>query len=190
MQHMQIPVEISFRGMPAWDKAEAEVRERAAELERFYDRITSCRVVIEVPHHHSQKGQIYHVRVDLTVPGREIVVKRDPRDKKPHEDLYLAIRDAFRAARRQIQDYVRERRGQTKAHDTPPHGRVTKLFPEEGYGFLETPEGEEIYFHRNSVLDPFEEIEVGSEVRFTEESGEEGPQATSLRLVGRHHHLE
>jgi len=186
---MQIPVEITFRDMPKWEKAEEEVRKRAAELERFFDRITSCRVVIEAPHLHQQKGQIYHVRVDLTVPGKEIVVKRDPADKKPHEDLYLAIRDAFRIARRQLQDYVRERRGLVKAHETPPHGRVTKLFPEEGYGFLETPEGTEVYFHRNAVLDSFEELAVGSEVRYTEEEGDRGPQATSVRLVGRHHHL-
>jgi len=187
---MQIPVEISFRNMPRWETAENEVRAHTTELERFFDRITSCRVVIEAPHQHPQKGQIYHVRVDLTVPGREIVVKRDPSEHRPHEDLHLAIRDAFRAARRQLQDYVRERRGQTKIHDAPPHGRVTKLFPEEGYGFVQTPGGEEVYFHRNAVLDDFAELAVGSEVRFTEEPGERGPQATSLRLVGRHHHLE
>lgn len=185
---MRIPVEISFRGIPRWEKAEAEVRARAAELERF-DRITSCRVLIEAPHRRQQKGQHYHVRIDLTVPGREIVVKRDPTQPRSHEDPYLAIRDAFRAARRQVQDYVRERRGLVKTHEAPPHGRVTKLFPEEGYGFVETADGEEVYFHRNAVFDGFDALEVGSEVRFTEEQGERGPQAASVRLVGRHHHL-
>ena len=183
---MQIPIEISFRGLPRWERAEAEVRARAVELERYCDRITSCRVIVEAPRLHHQ---LYRVRVDLTVPGREIVVKRDPAQHRDHEDLYLAIRDAFRAARRQLQDYVRERRGLVKAHEPPPHGRVTKLFPREGYGFLETSGGEEVYFHRNAVLDDFEELEVGSEGRFTEERGERGPQATSVRLVGRHHHL-
>jgi ribosomal subunit interface protein len=187
---MQTPVEVTFRGVPRWERAETEIRERAAELERFFDRITSCRVAVEAPHLHRQKGQLYHVRIDLTVPGREIVVKRDPAAHQEHQDLYLAIRDAFRAARRQLQDYVRERRGLVKAHETPPHGRVTRLFPEEGYGFLETADGQEVYFHRNAVLDDFETLEVGSEVRFVEQAGERGPQATSLRLVGRHHHLE
>ena len=186
---MQIPVEITFRDMPRWDKADSEVRKHVAELERFFDRITSCRVLIESPHHHHQNGQLCHVRIDLTVPGREIVVKRDPAEHRPHEDIHVAIRDAFRAARRRLQDYVRERRGLVKAHDVPPHGRVTKLFPQEGYGFVQTPEGQEVYFHRNSVLDDFLELAIGSEVRFTEEPGERGPQATSLRLVGRHHHL-
>jgi cold shock CspA family protein/ribosome-associated translation inhibitor RaiA len=186
---MQIPVEVSFRGVPRWERAEAEVKRHAAELERYFDRITSCRVLIQAPHLRQQRGQLYRVRIDLTVPGREIVVKRDPMEHAPHEDLYIAIRDAFRAARRQLQDYVRERRGQTKVHDAPPHGRITKLFPQEGYGFLETAEGEEIYFHRNAVLGDFAELRIGSEVRFTEEKGERGPQATSLRLVGRHHHF-
>jgi cold shock CspA family protein/ribosome-associated translation inhibitor RaiA len=185
---MQIPLEIAFRGVPRWEKAEADVRAHAAELERFCDRITRCRVLVEAPHQHQDKGQIYHVRIDLTVPGKEIVVKRDPAEHRPHEDLYLAIRDAFRAARRQIQDYVRERRGFVKAHEAPPHGHVTRLFPKEGYGFLETPEGHEVYFHRNAVLDDFAELAVGSEVRFAEEQGDRGPQATTLRLVGRHGH--
>jgi len=187
---MQIPIEITFRGMPRWEKAETEVRKRARELERFFDRITACRVLIEASHPAHEKGQIYHVRVDLTAPGREIVVKRDPSEHHQHEDLYLAIRDAFRAVRRQLQDYVRERRGLVKAHEAPPHGRVAKLFPQEGYGFLETTDGREVYFHRNSVLGDFARLEVGAEVRFTEEPGEKGAQATSLRPVGRHHHLE
>lgn len=188
---MQIPVEVSFREVPHWEQAEEEVRLRAAELERFFEKITSCRVLVEAPHLRRQKGQLYRVRIDLTVPGREIVVKRDPPEHHQHEDLYLAIRDAFRAARRQLQDYVRERRGQTKVHDVPPHGRVSKLFPDEGYGFVETPDGREIYFHERAVLHGgFGELEVGMDVRFVEVKGEKGPQASSLRAVGRHHHIE
>ena len=129
---MQVPVEITFRGVPRWDRAEDEVRKRATELERFYDRITSCRVLVEAPRLRQQKGQLYHVRIDITVPGREIVAKREPAPHGSHEDLYLAIRHAFRAARRQLQDYVRERRGFVKRHRAPPHGRVARLLPQEG----------------------------------------------------------
>jgi len=181
---MQIPVEISFRGLPAWERAEEEIRTRAASLEKYCENITSCRVVVEAPHLRHSKGQLYHVSVDLTVPGREIVVRRDPAEHHAHEDLYQAIRDAFSAARRQLQDYVRERRGQTKHREPAPHGRVLRLFPEEGYGFIETPDGREIYFHRNALLQgAFEELAPGDEVRFHEEAGEKGPQATSLRLA-------
>ena len=84
--------------------------------------------------------------------------------------------DAFKEARRQLQDYVRQMRGDVKAHETQPGGVVTKLFPEEGYGFIQTPDGREVYFHANSVVDTaFDDIGLGSEVRFIEEAGEKGP---------------
>jgi cold shock CspA family protein len=100
------------------------------------------------------------------------------------------MRDAFDTARRKLEDYVRRRRQAVKAHEVPPHGRVSRLFPQEDYGFIETPDGREIYFHRHSVLhDAFERLQVGAEVTFAEEEGKKGPQASTVRLVGRHHHL-
>ena len=188
---MQIPVEVTFRDMPHWDAVEQDILDRAERLERFYDKITSCRVVVEAPHLRHQKGQLYNVRIDITVPGREIVVNRLPHEDHAHEEMQVAIRDAFKAAQRQLQDYVRERRGQVKMHETPPHGRVLRLFADEGYGFIETPDGREVYFHRNAVLDEgYDELEVGTEVRFAEEAGEKGPQASTVRPVGRHGHVE
>jgi cold shock CspA family protein len=98
----------------------------------------------------------------------------------------VAIRDAFDAARRELQDYMRRRRGQVKIREGLQGARVTKLFPDRGYGFLETSDGRELYFHRNSVLEPgFETISVGAEVLFAEEQGEEGPQASTVRIAGR-----
>ena len=185
---MQIPLEITIRDFPRWEAVEDAIREKAARLEQFCDNITSCRVLVEAPHRSQSKGQLYHVRIDLTVPGREIVVKRDPPQNTRNEDVYVAVRDAFKAAQRRLQDYVRERRGQVKQHEVPPHGRVAKLF--DGYGFIETPDGREIYFHENAVLnEAFESLGTGTEVRFTEEQGEKGPQASTVRVVGRHHHL-
>jgi cold shock CspA family protein/ribosome-associated translation inhibitor RaiA len=187
---MQIPLEISFRGLAHSPEIEAEIRKKAAQLDDFYDRITGCKVVVETPHHHHHKGNLYHVRLRIAVPQREIVVDREPDARHAHEDVHVTIRDAFKEARRQLQDYVRQMRGDTKTHETPPHGKVTKLFVEEGYGFIELPDGRDIYFHANSLLDiPFNQLAVGSEVRFVEEVGEQGPQATSVRVVGRHHHL-
>ena len=120
--------------------------------------------------------------IDMTVPGTELVVKRES-----HEDIYVAIRDAFDAARRQLEDYARHQRGDVKTHESSPHARVSKLFREEGYGFLETPDGREIYFHRNSVLNGgFDPLEIGMEVRFAEEPGDEGPQASTVKLIAKH----
>ena len=177
---MQLPLQITARDIPLSEAAEADIRAKAAQLDLYYDRIMSCRVVVEgqVPHHH--KGP-YTVRIDLTVPGTELVV-----DRQADADLYVAIRDAFDAARRRLEDYGRRQRGGVKVHETAPHARVSKLFPDQGYGFLETPDGREIYFHHNSVLHPgFERLAVGTEVRFAEEQGEQGPQASTVAILGR-----
>jgi ribosomal subunit interface protein len=180
---MQLPLQVTLRDISPSEAIEAYIRERAAKLEQFYDRIISCRVVVEAPVRHHRKGGPYKVRIDLTVPGDELVV-----DRQVDEDLYVAIRDAFHAARRKLEDYARRQRGAVKVHEASPHARVAKLFPEEGYGFLETPDGREVYFHRNSVKDSgFDSLEIGTEVRFAEESGEQGPQASAVIIVGKRH---
>ena len=135
-------------------------------------------------------GNLYEVRVDITVPGEEIVVTREPSPHTEYRDIHVALRDAFDSARRQLEDYVRRRRGAVKALDTAPHARVSKLVPLEGYGFLQTPDGREVYFHRHSVLhEAFDRLEIGTEVAFVEEAGKKGPQASTVRPVGKHGHL-
>ena len=163
------------------------MREKAAKLERFYERIMGCRVVLEAVTRRHHQGNLYRVRIDLTVPGRELVVSREPGKDHAHEDVYVAIRDAFDAMRRQLEDYARKRRGEVKHHEAPPHGRIAQLFPD--HGFIETPDGREIYFHRNSVLNGgFDHLQVGTEVAFTEEEGIKGPQASTVRPLGKHHY--
>jgi ribosomal subunit interface protein len=181
---MQTPLQITAHDLTLSEAVETEIREKATKLERYYQRIVSCHVVVGAPVRaahasHSQAGR-YHVSIDLTVPGAELVVTR-------HEnpELLVAIRDAFNAAQRQLQAYARRQRGEVKTPETPPHAVVSKLFATEGYGFLETPDGREVYFHRNSVLDPgFDRLEVGTEVRFAEEQGDKGPQASTVAIVG------
>jgi ribosomal subunit interface protein len=185
---MQLPLQVVFRNMGASAAIEAAVRERAAKLERFYDVIMSCRVVVELHHRHHHQGNLYHVRVDLKVPGGEIVASRGPGEHHAHEDVYVAIRDAFDAVLRRLEDHARRRRGDIKRHETAPHGRVSELDPAEGYGRIETPDGRLIYFHKNSLVGArFEELGIGTEVRFVEEKGERGPQASTVRVVGKHH---
>ena len=183
---MQLPLQITFRHMEPSAAVEAKIRERAAELDRYYDRIMSCRVVVESPHRHHHQGALYHVRIDLTVPGGELMVSREPAEHHAYEDVYVALRDAFDAARRQLEDYARRQRREVKEHAAPPYGRVSKLFPVEGYGFIEAPGGREVYFHQHSVLhDAFKRLEIGSEVEFVEEPGDEGPQASTVRMIGK-----
>ncbi|MFZ5468091.1 MAG: HPF/RaiA family ribosome-associated protein [Myxococcota bacterium] len=185
---MQIPLEISYRDIEPSAAMDVAVRAKAAWLERFFPRIVGCHVTIERPgqhHHRHGKGAHFRVRIELAVPGGLLVVGRDPARAKTHEDAYLAIHEAFRAMRRQLQDHVRKLRGDVKTHVGPARARVATLFRERGYGFLATEEGREIYFHRASVLgDAFDRLEVGDEVRFVEEVGDEGPQASTVERPG------
>ena len=124
----------------------------------------------------------------LTVPNREIVVKRDPSEHHAHEDILVAVRDAFDAVRRQLEDYAREQRLDSKTHATPSHGRVASVFPD--YAFIRTADGDEVYMHRNALTDgKFDDLTVGDEVRFFshEAEGEKGPQASSVQKIGKHH---
>ncbi len=184
---MQVPLEIDFENMEPSDFIAARVRERVAKLERFFDGIVRCHVTIEAPHKHHHKGYAYHVGIALHVPGRELVVSRDPGNRDAHRDVYVAIRDAFDAAERQLEDYARKLRHDIKARAPAIQGRIVRLFPDRGYGFIATTEGAEIYFHRNSVINGgFEELKAGQAVQLViaEDESPQGPQATTVRAIG------
>lgn len=180
---MQIPLQVVAQGLELGDAEREDIRSHADKLETFFGRVLGCQVTVTVPNRWAQAGPImYEVRIDLTLPGGELVVKR-----QPNENLLDAIQDAFRVAGRRLQDYVKQLppSNEPKAQARPGRARVSRLLPWDGYGFLETPDGREIYFHRNSVLHgAFDRLEVGTEVRFAEEEGDEGPQASSVRVAG------
>lgn len=179
-QHMQI----TFRDFGPSPAIEEYARKRAEKLDRFFDDIQRCHVVIEEPHRHRQQGSRYNVRIDLTVPGGELVVSRNPAESLAHEDVYACIDDAFDDAQRRLEDYARRLRQDVKHHEPTPHGRVVHLDHGQGFGFLETQAGERVYFHRNSVLNgAFDRLSLGSWVRFAAEEGREGPQASTVELV-------
>ena len=136
----------------------------------------SCRVTIEQTQRRHHQGKLFNVRIDVTVPGSELLVNRDE-----HEDVYVSIRDAFDAMERKLESHAKKMHGEVKAHVETPLGLVTKLFPERGYGFIETTDGRELYFHRNSVMGAdFDHLEIGNAVTFREEQGSEGPQASRI----------
>src|SRR5262249_40967794 len=123
---MTLPLQITFHNLSRSEPIEEKVRERAAHLEEFSEHILGCRVVIDVPHRNHQHGNHYQVRIALTVPGEVIVVNHE---SETHRDIHAVIRDAFNAAVRQLEDYVRRRRRLVKAHEPAPHARVRALFP-------------------------------------------------------------
>ena len=178
---MKLQLQITTRDIPHSEALESHIRQKAEKLETFYPQIMGCRIVVEVPHKHKHQGNLFNVRLDITVPGKELVVTREP-----NEDVYVALRDAFDAAKRQLEDYGRRQRGEVKAHAPVLHGKVVRLMPEEGYGFVETSGGQELYFHRENLANNnFEQLEEGSEVQFLEDIGSEGFQAKRVS-TGRH----
>jgi len=180
---MQTPLQISMRNLESSEPVRELIRKCVAKLEVFFDRITSCRVTIEVPQRFAAGVPIsYNVHIDIKVPREEIVIKR-----QADSLLLTAIQEAFDAAGRRLQDYARRTRGDVRGTAGGNRGTVTQLFPLEGYGFLMTDDGREVYFHRHSVLDhDFDRLEVGSVVRFAEEAGDHGPQASTVALAGGH----
>lgn len=113
---MQLPIQITFRGLDSSDAIESMIRERALRLERFHDRIVRCHVVVDVPHRRHRKGRQFAVRLDITTPTGEIAVTRDPTDDHSRENFSVAVRDAFNAAARRLEDEVRRHRGDVKDH--------------------------------------------------------------------------
>lgn len=182
---MPIPLQVTFRNMPVSTAARARIVEHAEKLARLHGRIMSCRVVVRAPHRHHRKGKLFHVSIDAKVPGTEIAVNRDPGEHHAHQDVYVAIRDAFNALARRLEDTARRRRGDVKAHESEPHGRISRLFPD--HGFIAGDGGDEVYFHANSVPnDGFARLQVGDEVRYSAEIGEKGLQATVVKRAGKH----
>jgi ribosome-associated translation inhibitor RaiA/cold shock CspA family protein len=181
---MQVPLQVTFRHMDPSPALKTRIRELTQRFEKFSDQIIRCHVTVEAPHRHHRQGQLFDVRMDITVPGRQIAVQRARAAAPSHEDPYVSLRDAFRAARRKLQDYERERYQQVKTHADLPHGRICELHPGKDFGRIETQDGRLIYFHRHSVLGrQFEKLTTGTAVRFAEEQGEQGPQASTVHIV-------
>jgi cold shock CspA family protein/ribosome-associated translation inhibitor RaiA len=196
---MTLTPTITFRGIAHSDALEADIRKRIGKLETYCDAIMGCRILVEFAQRHHASGNRFHVRIDLTVPGEEIVVARDAGVHALAEDAekttresesdpalkyaHVAVREAFDVARRKLQDYARQR-DTMKVPAGQPKGRVAQLFPIDEYGYIEAGGGREVYFQRSSVLkDAFDRLTVGSEVSFVEEPGEKGPQASTVTLL-------
>jgi cold shock CspA family protein/ribosome-associated translation inhibitor RaiA len=190
---MQVPLSVAYEGgLTSTPALQARIEQEANKLERFSDRITACHVAVIGRSGKRRHGDLFQVRIRITAPGRaDIVVDRNPSADHAHEDPYVAIRDAFNAARRRLQDHTRRLEGRAKHHEAPPHGRIARLFPDQGYGFIESADGQEIYFHRNALVDgDFDKLQPGAEVRFAESQGEKGPQASTVHLLGKTHIVE
>ena len=183
---MPLPLEITYHNMDQSDAIETRVLEKVEHLEKLHERLTSCRVSIEAPHKHHRQGNTYQVRILLGMPQGQVAVSHDPGDRNAHEDIYVAIRDAFRAAERQLKDHRQKMRGDVKTHDVPLQGHVDRLVPIEDHGFITTNDGREIYFHRNAVVEgSFDDLEEEQTVELVVFHGdnEAGPHASTVKPI-------
>lgn len=181
---MDVPPEIAYRNIEPTDELEDRILGGIDRLEGIHDHIVSCRVMVEETNPGRRAGKLNHVRLDISVPGHEVVVNRDPPDHPASQDLPQAIDEAFDIARRKLKRLKEKRRGRGRKPGLPPHGRVVRLLTDTTgvrYGFLMSRDGREIYFHENALVDlDYEELEVGDEVRYAEREGDEGPQASTV----------
>lgn len=185
---MQTPVEVEFQEMVVSPAVQELIEGHVRKLEQRYGRVTACRIVVKGPGHRHQTGGLYDINIRMALPdGREVNIGRTPKADERHSELPFAINDAFKRARRQLQDNARRMEGMIKSHEGQPVGTVVRLDPAGEFGFLRSSDGEEIYFHRNSVLGAkLSELDIGSRVVFSHELGEKGPQATTVKLLGKH----
>ena len=182
---MQVPLQITFRNMETSEAVKTDIRNLVDKMNRRHTEIISCRVVVEAPLQHHRKGGLFKMRIDITCPEGKLEINREPSAQHhAHEDVYVALSDAFKAADRKLEEYRCRRKGQVKAHEEALHGRITHLSPMEDYGLITTADDREIYFHRNSVLNAdFDSLTIGVAVHFREEEGDQGPQASSVKVV-------
>lgn len=185
---METPVEIDFPGGKPSAVLRQSVESHIAMLEKRFGRITACRVAVEPPSGRHRTGGLFKVRIHLALPnGRKVDIGHLENDDERFADVDFAINDAFKRARRRLQDHVRRMQGHVKTHEPEPLGTVVRIDESGDFGFLAAADGREIYFHRNSVVqDGFARLQVGTRVAFFEEPGDKGPQASTVKIAGKH----
>ncbi|MGM0575410.1 MAG: cold shock domain-containing protein [Myxococcota bacterium] len=183
---MQVPLDTHFRGLTDSEATEARavIERDIAKIERLTPNIISCHVAVERLQSAQRSGSPYRVRIKINLPpDSELIVDKKPGTHDMHDPMTRVIHDAFRAMRRQVKEGLEKRRGNVKTHDEP-RAFVVRLFPEEDYGFLKTPTGDDVYFHKNAVLHhDWQRLTVGTQVRFEEVMGQKGPQASTVQII-------
>lgn len=184
---MQRPLDIAFHNLQSSESLEAEIRDHVDRLERRYGRLTACRVSVEALHKQHQTGNLYEVHVTLSVPGKDLAISREPhraRENYAHPDVRTSLRNAFKAAERQLEAYKGKQREDVSAPGAGAvAGQVTQIEPGADYGFILTNLGTQLYFHRDSVTDGrFEDLKNGDLVHYVETEGDAGPTATKVRV--------
>jgi len=183
---MQVPVEITWQNMDPARHVEARVNQRVERLEKFFGRITSCRVTVAAPHQRRRQGDRYEVRLAVAVPGGEMTIDRRPGDDAAHFDVLVAVRDAFDAMEHKLRRWKDQHSGRPEAMAEPLRGRIADIETEAGFGHIVATDGRMVYFHRNSVVTgDFDKMKKDDPVELVVDPGEdaEGPHASTVRAI-------
>ena len=181
---MDMPLEIAWHNVERSEQLDTRIRQRVDKFHRYFKHINSVHVTVDVPHRSQHHAKAFHIRIETRVPGQELVVSHDPGDQGQHFDPYIAVRDAFDAMDRQLEQFSQKIRGDVKTLSSQPQGRVIRKF--DNYGFVEMLDGQEVWFNETSIVNgTFAEIEVGDSVEVTvaEAVGAMGPQASMVRPI-------
>ena len=184
---METEPQIVFENMESSEALRQRVLDELEGLERFFGRITSARVSMNIPPREHRKGYLYRANIHLVLPGgREVAVSNNPHSGRAEDDMYAAIEGAFAVARRQLQDEKDMMAAKTRAQTVGSEqiGQVIRLYPEDGFGFIVTPSGHEVWFSQKKVKrGEFKNMQIGTRVYFEEELGDQGPLATTVRIA-------
>jgi len=183
---MQSEPQITFKGIDHSDAVETRILERIGDLEKVYDRITSCQVRIRAPHQRHRKGTQYVIDIDVLTPTGSVHIGREPGDNFAHEDIYVSIRDAFNAAERKLRKQKERHSGHPEVLSAPIQGRIEVLNRKDGFGQITTTDGRLIYFHHKSVVSgAFSDLSVGDTVELSIDykDADEGPHAGMVRPI-------
>lgn len=178
---MQVPAQITFRGLPHSEAIKEHIQEKLDKIQQFCQNVIACHVVTELENKNQHRGNLHNTRVTITVPGKELVSTHNE-----EEDMYISIRTAFDDMTRQVEEYVKDMRN-GKNHQPMLHGKIARIFANDGFGFIESEDGMEFYFNANHMAHPdFHKLSVGMPVHFIQEEGHDGPQAHRVKVVENH----
>ena len=185
---MQTPVEIIWHNLDPSPSVEEKVQERVRRLEKFFDRIIGCHVVVEAPHQRHRTGNAYEVRLEVTVPRSVLTIDRKPGDDRAHSDVYVAVRDAFDAMERKLRRWKQQHSGRPEVDHTPMlQGRIAEIDQSGNAGQIATADGRLVYFHRNAVVNgAFDRLEIGHPVELVIAPQDDAVNvhASTVRAIG------
>jgi cold shock CspA family protein/ribosome-associated translation inhibitor RaiA len=182
---MQSPANITFRHMQASPEVRQDIETRIADLEKFHHHVVSCNVVVTGPSNRHEHGQEFHVQLTVQVPGEDIAVSDSLGQSEATQDLNLLLHSVFEVADRKLREQARMMGGrEVKHHAEILHGKIDRIFEGEGYGFIKSDDGNDVYFEEDNLTNSsWEKLRVDMKVRFREGDGDKGPYAMNVHVM-------